>query len=209
MQLDDFAAQVTASVTCGRAVARSVASGPIGRWVLIAAIGLAAASARAEEAAVHVDRQGGTVIIDVDMTVPAKTATAWAVLTDYDRMATFLSNLTSSKIIDRRGDTLVVAQAGSTKVAFMTFGFAVVRAVELVPMDEIRSSLVSGDFESYVSTTRLTGTTGDVRVRHHGEYVPKAWLPPMVGVAVIESETRKQYAEFAAEMVRRESSPGR
>ena len=41
---------------------------------------------------------------------------------------------------------------------------------------------------------------------HHGEYVPKAWLPPMIGVAVIESETRKQFAEFAAEMLRRQAA---
>jgi hypothetical protein len=36
--------------------------------------------------------------------------------------------------------------------------------------------------------------------------VPKAWLPPIVGVAVIESETRKQFAEFAVEMLKRQAA---
>ena len=159
-----------------------------------------------QEPAVHVERHGKSVVIDVDMPVAVAPATAWAVLTDYDRMATFLSNLSSSKIVERRGDVLHIAQSGRTRFAFMTFSFAAVRAVELVPMREIRSSLVSGDFESYVSTTRLLDLSGGVRVMHHGEYVPKAWLPPMIGVAVIESETRKQFAEFAAEMLRRQAA---
>ncbi|HZV93627.1 MAG TPA: SRPBCC family protein [Caldimonas sp.] len=161
---------------------------------------------RGEEPVVHVERHGKNVVIDVDMPVAVAPATAWAVLTDYDRMATFLSNLSSSRIVERRGDVLHIAQSGRTQVAFMTFSFAAVRAVELVPMREIRSSLVSGDFESYSSTTRLVDLTGGVRVIHHGEYVPKAWLPPMIGVAVIESETRKQFAEFAAEMLRRQAA---
>ncbi|MEO7056015.1 MAG: SRPBCC family protein [Caldimonas sp.] len=156
--------------------------------------------------AVHVEKRGEAVVIDVDMSVPATPAIAWAVLTDYEHMATFLSNLTSSRVVHRQGETLHVAQAGHTRVAFMTFSFAAVRAVELVPMDEIRSSLLSGDFKSYVSTTRLVSVNQGVRVMHHGEYVPKAWLPPMVGVAVIESETRKQFDEFSAEMLRRQAA---
>lgn len=159
-----------------------------------------------QDATIQVQKHGETVVIDVDMPVAASPATAWAVLTDYDHMATFLSNLTSSKVVERRGEALHVAQTGSTKVAFMTFSFAAVRAVELVPMHEIQSSLVSGDFKSYSSTTRLLDYAKGVRVVHHGEYVPKVWLPPMVGISVIESETKKQFAEFAAEMLKRQSA---
>jgi hypothetical protein len=146
------------------------------------------------------------VVIDVDMPVAVEPAVAWSVLVDYDHMATFLGNLTSSKVVARQGNVLQVAQSGRTQVAFMTFSFTATRAVELVPMREVRSSLVSGDFKSYASTTRLLELGQGVRVVFHGDYVPKAWLPPMVGVAVIERETRKQFAEFAAEMLRRQAT---
>ena len=126
-------------------------------------------------------------------------------MTDYEHMDSFLSNLTSSKVVAYQGETLHIAQSGRTKVAFMTFSFAAMRAVELSPPHEIRCSLVSGDFKSYASTTRLVDLAQGVRIVHHGESVPKAWLPPMVGVAVIETETRKQFAEFAAEMLRRQA----
>lgn len=179
---------------------------PALRWLLPFGLLCPALVCHGQEVSVQVQKRGATVVIDVDMPVAAAPATAWAVLTDYDDMATFLSNLSSSKVVERRGETLHVAQSGSTKVAFMTFSFAAVRAVDLVPMREIRSSLVSGDFKSYASTTRLLDDPKGVRVVHHGEYVPKAWLPPMVGISVIESETKKQFAEFAVEMLKRQTT---
>ena len=174
--------------------------------LLLLPFGLLCSATCHGQAAVHVQRRGETVVIDVDMQIGVAPAIAWGVLTDYDHMATFLSSLTSSKVVEGQGETFHVAQAGHTKVAFMTFSFAAVRAIELTPMHEIRSSLVSGDFKSYASTTRLVGVDQGVRVVHHGEYVPKAWLPPIVGLAVIESATRKQFDEFSAEMLRRQAA---
>ncbi len=174
--------------------------------LLLLTFGLLCSATCRGQAAVHVQKRGETVVIDVDMPIGVAPAVAWGVLTDYDHMATFLSNLTSSTVVERQGEKLHVAQAGRTKVAFMTFSFSAVRAIELTPMHEIRSSLVSGDFKSYASTTHLVGADQGVRVVHHGEYVPKAWLPPMIGVAVIEAETRKQFDEFSAEMLRRQAA---
>jgi ribosome-associated toxin RatA of RatAB toxin-antitoxin module len=161
----------------------------------------------AQDMGVKVERRGETVIVDVEATAPGPLADAWAVLTDYDHMASFISNLTASRIVEHRDrDTLHVMQAGQTKVAFMTFGFEAVRAVELVPMREIRSSFVSGDFKSYTSTTSISTVPSGTRIVHHGEYVPKKWLPPMIGPAVIERETRRQYQEFIAEIERRSAA---
>ena len=44
------------------------------------------------------------------MPVAASPATAWAVLTDYDHMANFLSNVTPSQVVERQGETLHVPQ---------------------------------------------------------------------------------------------------
>ncbi len=157
----------------------------------------------AQEVHVKVQRHGESIVMDVEATVAAPVSDAWAVFTDYDHMSTFISNIKQSRVLARNGNTLEVEQTGQTRVAFLHFGFAAVRAVELVPMQEIRSSLVSGDFKSYSSTTRITATPTGVTISHHGEYVPKSWLPPLIGPAVVESETRKQYREFIAEIERR------
>jgi ribosome-associated toxin RatA of RatAB toxin-antitoxin module len=158
----------------------------------------------AQPTQVKVERRGETIVVDVEANAPGPPGEAWSVLTDYDHMASFISNLTESRIVERRENHVVeVMQAGRTRVAFMSFGFRAVRAVELVPMREIRSSLVGGDFKAYTSTTSLAPTATGTRILHHGEYVPKAWLPPMIGPAVIEHETRRQYDEFIAEIERR------
>ncbi len=73
----------------------------------------------------------------------------------------------------------------------------------MTPMLGIRSHLVSGDSESFSSTTRLDDQSSFVKVFHHGEHLPKKWLPPLIGPAVIEVETRKQYQQFIAEIERR------
>ena len=118
-------------------------------------------------------------------------------------LASFLSNLETTQVLRPEANELEVAQSGQTKVAFMTFSVAVTRLIELLPVREIRSELMRGDFKTYSLTTTLTDKSPHARIVHRDEYTPKAWLPPMIGPAVIEFETRKQYTEFAAEMMRR------
>jgi ribosome-associated toxin RatA of RatAB toxin-antitoxin module len=169
----------------------------------VAILLLACQICSAQVVSVKVQRHGETIVMDVEATVEAPVREAWAVFTDYDHMSSFISNLKQSKVLVRDDNQLVVEQAGETKVAFLRFGFKAVRAVELIPMQEIRSSLVSGDFKAYLSTTRIAATPTGAKISHHGEYVPKSWMPPLIGPAVIESETRKQYQEFIAEIQRR------
>lgn len=181
----------------------------VGRSACVALLAVAL-SCDAQEVRVRVERRGDAIVIDVDATVAASSSDAWAVFTDYDHMASFLSNLKSSSVVSRHGNSLEVSQSGETRVGFLRFSFGVVRAVELRPLHEIHSRLVQGDFKSYDATTRIVDRPPLVRIIHHGEYVPKAWLPPMIGPAIVESETKKQYQEFIAEILRRKAvSPTR
>ena len=151
----------------------------------------------------RVERRGDTVVIDVSAEVAVPQAVAWSVLTDYERMPGFIPSLKSSRVVNRQGNVLEVAQAGQTQVLFMSFAFSAVRRIELVAEREILSSLVSGDFKSYTSSTQLVEVGGKTRLVHHGEYEPKRWIPPMIGPSVIASETRRHYAQMLAEMRRR------
>jgi ribosome-associated toxin RatA of RatAB toxin-antitoxin module len=155
---------------------------------------------------VVVQTRSGSVIIDVTARMHAKREVVWAVLTDYDHMAEFLTTLKASSILARRGNQMEVAQTGEARRGFLHFSFSTVRSVELVPNQEIRSQLISGDFKSYEFTTRIVDAPdGVITIVHHGEYEPKTWVPPVVGPAMIESETRKQYGELIEEIQRRSS----
>ena len=176
------------------------------RYVFATLLALAAASAHADSVDVTVRLQDERVIVDVTAQVAARRTVAWAVLTDYDHMAEFVGNLKTSAVLSRKGNVLEVAQSGEAKRGFLSFAFATVRSVELVAQREIRSRLLRGDFKSYEFKTGLAGNpSGPTTIVHHGEYVPMRWVPPVVGPALIESETRKQYVELITEMVRREA----
>jgi ribosome-associated toxin RatA of RatAB toxin-antitoxin module len=176
--------------------------------LLLALFTAGAAQAQAPVPAVDVvvQTRSGSVVIDVTARLHAKREVVWAVLTDYDHMAEFLTTLKASSILVRRGNQMEVAQTGEAKRGFLHFTFSTVRSVELIPDREIRSQLISGDFKSYEFTTRIAeAADGVVTIVHHGEYEPNTWVPPVVGPALIESETRKQYAELMAEIARRGS----
>ena len=158
----------------------------------------------ASDIVVHVKKNGATIIVDVEMMVQAPALATWDVLTDYDHMAKFVANVQSSKITGRKGNTLVVAQKSGTSFGLLKFSFDNVREVELVPHSEIRSNLISGDMKASAFTTRLMSNGGGVtRVVNHGEFVPTMWVPPVIGTAFLESETRRQFHELRNEIMRR------
>ncbi|MDE1948182.1 MAG: SRPBCC family protein [Burkholderiales bacterium] len=182
---------------------------------LACGIGFGACAALAAQAqptvAVQVHKNDGGIVVDVRAEVAAPVSVVWSVLTDYDHMSSILSDIKASVVKSRDGNHLQVAQTADTQVGFLHFSASSLREVDLVPMREIRSHLISGDFQSFDGTTRITEHDGQTTIVNHSEYVPKAWLPPMIGPSVIQSETTAQYRELLAEVLRRrgavESSP--
>jgi hypothetical protein len=152
---------------------------------------------------VRVRKDGPTISVDVDCPVIATRATAWEVLTDYDGMAKFISNLEQSVVRIRTGTRLMVYQKGKASRGPLTFPFENVRDIELIPEREIRSRMTSGDAMPAEFTTRIEERDTKLHIVHTGKYTPKTWVPPIVGPVLIEDETRKQYGEIRDEIVRR------
>jgi uncharacterized membrane protein len=154
--------------------------------------------------AVRAEKDGENIIIDVEMRVHAPLSVVWDVFTDYDHMTRFVSSVHSSRIIDRSGSTLRVAQKSSTELGLLKFEFDNVRQVELVPHTEIHSRLISGDMKDSAFSTRfMSDSEGETRVYNHGKFIPTMWVPPVVGTAFLESQTRKQFFELRNEILRR------
>lgn len=177
------------------------------RWVFL--LFFAALQSFAQPAApdaditVAVRKNGETIFVDVDCPVRAPVPLIWQVLTDYDNMSSFIRGLEYSAVEGRHDNLLTVRQKGKGKLGLFTFTFDNVREVEIVPSVEIRSHHISGDLESSSFTTRVIDVDGTPHVINIGRYVPKAWVPPLVGPALIGGETRKQFADIRAEILRR------
>ena len=151
----------------------------------------------------RVKKNGAEVIVDVDCPVNATVAVTWEVLTDYDHMAEFLSNVQSSSVQTRDGQVLHVYQKGKAERGLLSITYENLREVELVPYEEIRSRLISGDMKASAFTTRVVDDGIKIHILNSGRYTPKIWVPPVVGPALIEAETRKHFGELRAEILRR------
>jgi len=176
-------------------------------WLGAVVFAFATGTSHADDSdiAVHVEQRGRLIVVDVSMPVDASIEQAWAVMTDYDHMAGFVSNLSVSKVQSREGNTIILLQKGQATRGLLTFRFENVREITLTPPREIHSRLISGDLEASEFTTRLTEQGGSVRITNHGEFIPKIWVPPVIGPAMITAETRTQFGQLRSEIVRRKA----
>ena len=172
--------------------------------LLLAVLPTSARSFNAEQdIVVRVQKDGQNIAVDVDCPVDAPWSVAWEVLTDYEHMAQFISNLEYSGVTSRVDNLLRVHQKGRASRGPLTLTFDNVREIELVPQREIRSRLISGDLKASDFVTRIVEVAARIHIVNSGRYTPNIWVPPLVGPALIEAETRKQYGEIRAEILRR------
>ncbi|MEP6604876.1 MAG: SRPBCC family protein, partial [Nitrosospira sp.] len=107
-----------------------------------------------ENIEVKVQIAGENVIVDVIFAVPATRQEVWVVLTDFENMADFVSNLKESKVVSIFGDTLKVFQRGAATYGPVTFPFESTREIRLTPFDKIQSHMISGSMRKMEGTTQ-------------------------------------------------------
>src|SRR5512139_2511107 len=122
-----------------------------------------------EEVWSQVRIEGEWVWVDVRFTVQAARAQVWEVLTDFEHMAGFISNLAASSVVAREGLVLQVYQNGMARRGLLTFPFEVVREVRLTPMSRIESRLLRGSMKKQTGVTELSGEGTETQVVFHGE----------------------------------------
>ena len=143
------------------------------------------------------------VIVDLSLAVPATRQQVWAVLTDFEHMASFVSNLKESRVISASGDTQNIFQSGSAKYGPLSFSFESTREMRLTPFAEIQSRMISGNMRKMEGMTRLVDEGSQTRIIYHTDTIPGVWIPPIVGKIFIEHETREQFREMRDEIIKR------
>jgi hypothetical protein len=185
---------------------------PISRCLLhiaLALVCLAAVRANADSApAINVDvrLQDAQVVVDVEFHVPVTSQQAWAVMTDYDHATEFISKLEKSVILSRTDDMLVVSQKGTMGWGPFSVPVETVTEVRLTPYQKLHGRMVSGNLKKNESTTRLIADSTGTRVVYHLESIPEVWLPPVIGRALVEFETRARFRQLVDEILRRKAA---
>ncbi len=156
-----------------------------------------------EDIEVKVQVMGENVIVDLNLAVSATRQQVWSVLTDFEHMADFVSNLKESRVISVSGDTQNIFQSGSAKYGPLAFKFESTREMKLDPFDKIQSRMISGNMRKMEGMTRLVDEVGQTRIIYHTDTIPGVWIPPIVGKIFIEHEIREQFREMRDEIIKR------
>ena len=140
----------------------------------------------------------------VNFRVAVPPAVALVVLTDFDHMADFMPNLSSSRVLARVGDVYRVEQAGKVDLGPFSFHFSSERRIEVFPEGRIVARALSGSTRYMHSDLNLQPSgDGGVRIDYQIEMLPETWMPSGIGVAFMRHQLAEQFNALGREMLRR------
>lgn len=175
-------------------------------WSVPFTAGWSADSLESKDIEVQVSMVGEDIIIDLNFSVSATQQEVWNVLTDFEGMADFVSNLKESKVVSVSEDKFTIFQRGAAIYGPINYPFESTREVRLFPYHKILTHLVSGNMHKLEGATYLTDEGGQTRVIHRTDAIPKVWIPAAVGKIFIEHEMREQFNEMRNEIIKRKKA---
>ena len=122
----------------------------------------------------HVDseRRGDAIHIRASAVLNADTATAWQVLTDYDRYPEFIPDLRTSRVVARRGANVTVEQSGDAALWLFKWPLDITFEINELPPNGLRSRAVAGSLRALASSYTLTTVASGVRLDYEGDIAP-------------------------------------
>lgn len=156
-----------------------------------------------QESDITISRQGEVWVVAGNFLVPVAPAVAWAVLTDFDNMEHFLTNLSHSRVVAHQDNVLQVEQQGTARFGPFSIKFQSLREITLTPERRIHARGVSGTMRRFESIMELSEEEGGTRLSYRAEMVPDFWLPSLLAPSLFRHETAEQFSAMVAEMQRR------
>lgn len=165
------------------------------------------APAQAAEISVHVTRSGEAFQVDASAEFEGTVARTWRVLTDYGRIAEYVPDVRTSRIVSRDGNNAVVEQKGQTRVLFFSFPVDVRLAVTEHPYERVVSRAVGGSFRELRSSYSLEAGEGRILLRYTGHMVPDFFVPPLIGTMALRHNVEESFRALVGEIERQQREP--
>lgn len=174
---------------------------------LLAAAGAAPAAPALALTVERVDGAGGSKVYRIasSATVAAAPAVVWRVLTDYNRMAEFVPDLKSARVVSRSGDKVVIEQLGAVRFLFFSQPIRlVVQAHEQAP-GRIDVTLIEGDMKLYRAAWELhPAAAGGTTVSYSASIEPAFYVPGVMGASLVRQDIAKMMGAVLQRIAREE-----
>jgi hypothetical protein len=161
--------------------------------------------AGAADVAVVATRDGDVLQIEASADFEGTLGQTWQVLTDYDNLASFIPNLTVSRVIARARDSLTLEQKGEARLLFLSYPIEVRLVVTEVPQTRVVSRAVAGNFREMSGTYAVEASGSRVKLRYSGRLVPAFYVPPLIGTWVLRNNVETTFGALVDEIVRRQA----
>lgn len=172
--------------------------------------------AAATEPQVEVRRDGDAFVIEAQVQLQAGRPTAWATLTDYERLPQFVPGIGRVDVLARSGDgateRLLLEQQGEFRFLFYAVPVRVwldvrheaparvlARLVRPSGVGPARSTL--RDFEGSYALEVVDG--GRTRLAYRARIEPAQPMLPVLGTLAVRQTVRQQFGALVAEIERR------
>jgi len=159
--------------------------------------------ASAATVTINAKLQGDTIDIHASAMLNADAATAWRVLTDYDRYAEFIPDLRVSRVVARDGAKITVEQSGDAALWLFKMPIHVTFEVNELPPDRLRSRTVAGSVRVLASSYVLVPDASGLRLDYAGQIVPGFELVGHIERMMLERNAARQFQALADEIERR------
>ncbi len=172
---------------------------------LLAAICLLYAAASAATGQARVKASTGLTGVRVEATQVLQTdpRTLWDTITDYNRLATFIPDMVSSRVISAPGAPKRVEQIADAGMFAFIMPDQVVLALEETPYSVIRFRAISGKLVSMTGEWRIIGDKAPVTLAYRAHIVPMSPIPPLGSGYFVEDEVRARFEAVGREAERR------
>lgn len=143
------------------------------------------------------------VRVEASQVLQTDARTLWDTLTDYNRLASFVPDMISSRVISAPGAPKRVEQIADTGLFAFVMPDQVVLAMEETPPSHIRFRAISGKLVSMNGEWRIVGDKAPVTLIYRAHIVPLSPIPPLGSGYFVEDEVRARFEAVGREAERR------
>ena len=155
---------------------------------------------------ITIQNNGKVIVLDAYYSVPADSQLVWATLTDFNNISNFIKGVASSKITNRTGNTLRVAQTSEIRFSGVSFNFESVGEIKLVPFKGFSTRMISGNMSKMHEITKINSDGDKTYISYHADIVPNMWILKYIGHGFIETEARERLQQVRNEIIRRKKA---
>jgi hypothetical protein len=182
-------------------------------WISVTAMlfalagGPAQDSSRAQDAAARLDCMsrdmgGGTFLARGSIDLPVPPQSAFTILTDYERLPTFITAMDSSRVLQRDSTGVLVRQIGTAALVVPRRVRIDLRFTEDAPRI-LRFEIASGDFPVYYGSWKLDPAPPGSRLVYTLTMKPPSFIPQFIVRPFVERLLCRTLRQVRAECQRR------